>query len=249
MIKAIIIEDEKASARRLKRMLEKEHIEILSIPGSIQEAKKYLEEHPLPDLIFLDIHLSDGLGFEIITEAVSHIPIIFTTAFDQYAIEAFKLHSIDYLLKPVKEEDLKHALEKFHRFMPVTDWNRFLREWKEKEKNNFYKERFAVKKGVYVYIIPVEEIACFYTEDKITGLINKEGKNFYTDESLEQLEKQLNPKNFFRVNRQYLIAIDDIKQIIRYSNSRLKISLKSCPGKEMIVAREKVKKFLSVINR
>ncbi len=249
MIKAVIIEDEKPTARRLERMLTKENVFNLAILNSKKEAKKWFAQNKLPDLIFLDIHLSDGLGFDLIDHKTKDIPIIFTTAFDQYALQAFKQNSIDYLLKPVKQEELHAALEKFKQRTLLPDWKKLLQSYHNLQEKESYKERFVVKKGNYIHLIPVDEIACFLSEDKITKLINLKKQSFYLDESLDKIQTDLSPEKFFRINRKYIIAIDDIKEMFKYSNSRLKIILKTCDYPDMIVARERVKEFLRVLNK
>ncbi len=250
MIKGLIIEDEKPTARRLKRLLEKNEVEVVEMLNSVHDAKEWLSTHPNPDLIFMDIHLADGLGFEIIDDTIKHIPIIFTTAYDQYALKAFKLNSIDYLLKPLKEEELVQALNKFKDSHPPVDWKKFFQTYSDLiTEQKAYKERFVVKKGNFIHIIPVEEISCFLSEDKITKLINKKRQYFYLDESLDKIEKQLNPDYFFRINRKYIISISDIKEMIKYSNSRIKIVLNSHENMDLIIARERVNKFLSIINK
>jgi len=249
MIKGLIIEDEKPTARRLKRLLEKHEVEVLDILNGVEKTKKWLLSHPAPDLIFMDIHLADGLGFEIVNESWNHIPIIFTTAFDQYAVQAFKLNSIDYLLKPIKEDELVHALHKFRNSQQKIDWTKFYEAYAEIQNNQKkYKERFIVKKGNYIHIIPIEEISCFLSEDKISKLVNRKKQYFYLDDSLEKIENQLDPKKFFRINRKYIINIAEIKEMIKFSNSRIKIILRSHEELELIIAREKVSKFLEIIN-
>ncbi len=250
MIYAIIVEDETPTARRLQRMLEKENVQILDTIHSVKEGKEWFKKNNPPDLIFMDIHLSDGLGFEIINESIHDIPIIFTTAFDRYALQAFKQNSIDYLLKPVKQEDLHQALSKFKQRVGKINWKNLIQTYKQlQDQTQSYKERFLVKRGNYIHLIPINEISCFYSEDKMTHLITRNRQNYYLDESLEKIQNLLNPALFFRINRKYIIALDDIKEMLKFSNSRLKIRMKSCPENEMIVARERVKDFLKILNK
>lgn len=243
----IIIEDEKPAARRLNRLLEKQHMSVNVMLHSVAEAKNWFSEHEHPDLIFLDIQLSDGLSFEIFEEIEIKSAVIFTTAYDEYALEAFKLNSIDYLLKPIDEDDLLGAINKYKSFKPqseskvvsLADVKKLLTG--ESEKN--YKNRFTIKVGQHIKMIPVEEIECFYSADKATYLVTKEGREYLLDTTLEQLESQLRPKLFFRISRKFFININAVKDIITYSNSRLKIQLHKFNSQELIVSRERIKDF------
>jgi len=241
MIRAIIIEDEKPAARRLLRMLEKENIKVVSVVNSVNQANQWLQKQINFDLAFMDIRLSDGLSFEILKNMNKNIPIIFTTAYDQYAIKAFKINSIDYLLKPIKQEELHFSIEKYNQLKPSYELTNIINNLVKNKK--IYKERFVSKIGEFIKIIPTNNILCFYSEFKTTKIRTKQGKNIFYDESLEKIEKQLNPQKFFRVNRKYIINISGIKEIVRYSNSRLKIILENFKDAEIIVAREKVKDF------
>ncbi len=241
MEKTIIIEDEKPAARRLQRMLQKEGINTGVLLHSVNESLQWLNHNPAPDLIFADIHLSDGLSFDIFEQIKINSPIIFTTAYNQYAIKAFKLNSIDYLLKPIQQEDLQYAINKFRsnnlQTIDIKQLTKIL------SNQNTYKERFSIQYGVHLKSINTSEIICFYSQDKATYLVTDTGESFLYDVPLEKIHQQLNPKEFFRVNRKFIIRHSAISDIISYSNSRLKIKLHHFKNQDIIVARERVKDF------
>ena len=243
----LIIEDEKPSARRLHRMLERQGVAVDHMLHSVEESIEWFQKNSHPDLIFLDIQLSDGLSFEIFDSVEVKSAIIFTTAYDEYALQAFKLNSIDYLLKPIDEEELEVAVTKFKERAPqrqnvqlnFEDIKKLLTNPVERE----YKKRFTTKIGQHLKMIPVDEIECFYSENKGTYAHTYEGRNYLLDTTLEQLEDELSPQNFFRINRKFYINIEAIEDIIAYTNSRLKLKLKTYKDDEVIVARERAKDF------
>lgn len=244
----LIIEDEKPSARRLGRMLAELDIQAKVMLHSVEEAVHWFKHHTHPDLIFLDIQLSDGLSFEIFDQVDVKSAIIFTTAFDEYALQAFKLNSIDYLLKPIDDEDLEAAVTKFKENRPVQqnvalnfDDIRKLLGATPAERD--YKKRFTTKIGQHIKIMPIDEIECFYSENKGTYVGTIEGRNYLLDTTLELLEKDLSPEIFFRVSRKFYVNIEAIADIIAYTNSRLKIKLNNWSEQEIIVSRERVKDF------
>lgn len=246
MFKVIIIEDEKPAARRLDRLLERNGVSSLVILHSVAESINWLQHNPQPDLIFLDVQLSDGLSFEIFESVNLNSAIIFTTAYDQYALKAFKLNSIDYLLKPIDEDELIVALQKFKNLqieMPNVLSN--ISQLKEAlgYTNKVYKKRFTVQVGQHLKIINTQSIECFYSEIKATFLSTDEGKSYPIDGSLEQMIDRLDPKLFFKVNRKFIIQLHAIKDIISYTNSRLQIKLNTYNRQDIIVSREKVKEF------
>lgn len=243
-MKIILIEDEKPAARLLKRRVEKLGYEITEMLHSVEESVAWLKTNSQPDLIFLDIQLSDGLSFEIFNQVDVSSAIIFTTAYDEYVLKAFKLNSVDYLLKPVDEEELKFSLEKFEKqHQPKSSFD--LSEIKKlfTSQSESYKERFSVKIGTSIKIIESDNIECFFSENKASYIHIKENKNYLIDFSLDKVEEQMNPKKFFRINRSQIIQIDSIKEITIYSNSRLKIVLNTYNEQDMIVSREKVTDF------
>ncbi len=246
-MKVLIIEDEKPSARRLKRMLEKLGVSVNHMLHSVEESVIWFENNEHPDLIFLDIQLSDGLSFEIFDTIDIKSSIIFITAFDEYALQAFKLNSIDYLLKPIDEDELKVAIEKYRELKPkphnvqlnFEDIKKLLANPLERE----YKMRFTTKIGQHLKMISVDEIECFYSENKGTYAHTITGRDYLLDTTLENLELELSPKMFFRISRKYYININAIKDIISYTNSRLELKLNSNLDQQVIVARERVKDF------
>jgi DNA-binding LytR/AlgR family response regulator len=245
-MKIIIIEDEKPAARLLKRRVEKLGFEVAEMLHSVEESIIWLKENSAPDLIFLDIQLSDGLSFEIFNQVEISSAIIFTTAYDEYVLKAFKLNSIDYLLKPVDEEELKFALEKFEKQFQSSQTSIDIDSIKKlfsTNKTQDFKERYSIKIGNSIKIIETENIECFFSENKASFIHTKENKNYLVDYSLEKIEEQLDPKKFFRINRSQIIRIDSIKEITVYSNSRLKIILQTYNESELIVSREKVTDF------
>lgn len=243
----IIIEDEKPAARLLQRKVEKLGLQVNTMLHSVEESIIWFQNNPHPDLIFLDIQLSDGLSFEIFEQIDIKSAVIFTTAYDEYALRAFKLNSIDYLLKPIDEEELSIAISKFkNQFQKHTisslDFEaikRMLVNPVEKE----YKKRFSVKIGHQLKVIPIEEVGCFYSENKGTYLHTLDNRDYLLDTTLEILENEINPKDFFRINRKFIIPLKSIKEIQVYTNSRLKIVLPSYKDDEVIVARERVSDF------
>ncbi|MDB2385496.1 LytTR family DNA-binding domain-containing protein [Polaribacter sp.] len=243
----LIIEDEKPAARRLNRMIATLGIEAQQMLHSVEESLNWLQNNPHPDLIFLDIQLSDGLSFEIFEEIEVKSAIIFTTAYDEYALKAFKLNSIDYLLKPIEEDELKTAVDKYKNNAPTkTEVQVNLDDIKKLLVNPVdrkFKKRITVKVGQHIKIIPMNNVECFYSENKSTYIHTLENRNYLLDHSLENWQEQLNPEQFFRVNRTFIVHINAIKDIISYSNSRLKLVLESYTESEIIVSRERVKEF------
>lgn len=243
----IIIEDEKPAARLLQRKLEKLKIPVGVMLHSVEESIAWFSENEHPDLIFLDIQLSDGLSFEIFEKIAIRSAVIFTTAYDEYALRAFKLNSIDYLLKPIDEDDLEVAVLKFKARLPKKETLQLDFEQIKKmlsnpfEKN--YKKRFTVKIGQHLKVISIEEIECFFSENKGTYIHTFDNRNYLVECTLEVLEQELDPSEFFRVSRKFIIPLKAIKEIVLYSNSRLKVILPSYKDDDVVVSREKVMEF------
>ena len=246
-MKAIIIEDEKPAARRLNRLLEAQGVQVSTMLHSVDESIEWFQNNPHPDLIFLDIQLSDGLSFEIFDMIEVKSAIIFTTAFDEYALQAFKLNSIDYLLKPIDDEELESAVKKYRNLqsgnqnisVDFEGIKKLLVNPLERE----YKKRFTVKVGQHLKIVNADDVECFYSENKGTYAATSEGRNYLLDTTLEQMEGGLSPETFFRVSRKFYVNLNHIKDIISYTNSRLKIKLNRFDEQEIIVSRERVRDF------
>lgn len=246
-MKVVIIEDEKPAARRLSRMLAALDMEVEEMLHSVEESLNWLQNNEHPELIFLDIQLSDGLSFEIFEEIEVKSAIIFTTAYDEYALRAFKLNSIDYLLKPIDEDELAAAVAQYKKSKPKKQEVMVnLDEIKKLLVNPLdrkFKRRLSIKVGAHIKIISTDAIECFYSENKATYAYTQEKRSFLLDNSLETWEEQLDPEQFFRVNRTFIVNIHAIKDIVSYSNSRLKLILNSYSETEIIVSRERVKDF------
>ncbi|WP_299048535.1 LytTR family DNA-binding domain-containing protein [uncultured Polaribacter sp.] len=251
-MKVLIIEDEKPAARRLCRMLAELNIDVEQMLHSVEESLNWLQNNTHPDLIFLDIQLSDGLSFEIFEEIEVKSAIIFTTAYDEYALKAFKLNSIDYLLKPIDDDELETAVNQFKMQQPqqsdvqvnLEDIRKLLVNPVDRK----FKKRLSIKVGQHIKIIHIDEVECFYSENKSTYIHTKENRNYLLDNSLENWQEQLDPEHFFRANRTFIVHINAIKDIIAYSNSRLKLILHSYKEQEIIVSRERVKDFKNWID-
>ena len=246
-MKVIIIEDEKPSARRLQRQLKVLNIEAETMLHSVEESIEWFQNNPHPDLIFLDIQLSDGLSFEIFETVEIKSAVIFTTAYDEYALQAFKLNSIDYLLKPIDDDDLEVAVKKYQERAPqkqgVTLDFDDIKKLLVNPIDRVYKKRFSIKVGQHLKLINIDDIECFYSENKGTYAHTKEGRNYLLDSTLDQLEDELEPQTFFRINRKFFVNINAIKDMVSYTNSRLQIKLQSYNEQDVIVARERVKDF------
>jgi DNA-binding LytR/AlgR family response regulator len=243
----IIIEDEKPAARLLQRKIEKLGYSITALLHSVEESLLWFQSNPHPDLIFLDIQLSDGLSFEIFEKIDIKSAVIFTTAYDEYALRAFKLNSIDYLLKPIDEEELATAISKFANQFQVNSVSNLdfeaIKQMLVNPISKEYRKRFSIKIGQQIKVIDIAEIECLYSENKGTYIHTSDNRDYLIDSSLEVVEAELNPNDFFRISRKYIIPLQSVKEIQMYSNSRLKISLPTFKADEVIVARERVSDF------
>ena len=246
-MKAIIIEDEQLAAQRLEKMIKSydPEIEIVAKLESVCESIIWFRENTAPDLVFLDIHLEDGISFTIFDEVNVKVPIIFTTAFDEYAIKAFKLKSIDYLLKPIVQEDLNKAIEKYKDWgdsqKKMVDVKELFALMKEGEKS--YRERFAVTSGTKLKTIEVKDIAYFFSTSGITFVVMNDKHQYSLDQSLDNLINQLDAKLFYRINRQYLISLKSIANVHIFPKSRLKLDLNPPQQDEIYVSIDKVPDF------
>jgi len=240
-----IVEDEKVAAVRLSGLIKKYDptINILGVVQSVKNAVQWLNTHQAPDLIFMDIQLADGLSFEIFEQTIVKTPVIFTTAYDEYALKAFKVNCIDYLLKPIDEGELKNAIDKFKennspKEIPAQVFDSIMLSLTKK-----YKNKFVLKVGDHIKVFTTEDIQCFYSIEKCTFLQNNSGRDYAISYSLDQLEDLLDPARFFRINRKFIVSSSSISVIVCYSNSRLLIKLNSNFSDELIVSREKVHDF------
>ncbi|NMM48583.1 LytR/AlgR family response regulator transcription factor [Marinigracilibium pacificum] len=249
----IIIEDEKPAAKRLENLLVSINpdIRVLEKLTSVKDAVEFLQNGNNYDVIFLDIQLSDGLSFEIFDHIKVNTPIIFTTAYNEYALKAFEVNSIDYLLKPIDEDDIEKALNKleglkssFQGSQNIPDIAATMRKLTKS-----YKNRFLIKIGEHYKSVAVSDIEYFYSKEKATFCNTNDNKNLLLDHSLESLESMLDPDIFFRVNRKFIIRLSSIQDIIIYSNSRLKLIIRNHPDEEIIVSREKVNTFKSILDQ
>jgi DNA-binding LytR/AlgR family response regulator len=244
----LIVEDEEQAAKRLKRMISS-LVPDAFIHGpceSVEEAVQWFSQNPKPDLAFFDIHLADGLSFEIGEKVEVSCPIIFTTAYDQYAIRAFKLNSVDYLLKPIGEEDLSGSIEKFKSQFLNHPVKVFGNEWPAQIKGDYenkYKKRFVTRVGDRLQTLEVADAAFAYSENKGTYLRSKEGKNYLVDYTLEQVAAMLDTVDFFRLNRKYIARFEAVEEMVSYSNSRLKVKLQNWEDQDIVLSREKTKEF------
>ena len=241
-MKVVIIEDELMSSRRLERMLSDYDFEILASLVSVKSTIKWFKEHEHPDLLFLDIHLSDGLCFEIFKHVEIKSVIVFITAFSEYSIKAFDYNSVSYLLKPINKEQLEKAIKKASIFNKNESELLVLKEAVQEYNISVFKNKFAVKLGKKIKLIDVDNIECFFSSSNMTYLRSNEF-NYILNPALIDLESELNPAVFFQISRKFIVNINAIKTITSFSNSRLKLILNSYNEYEVIVSRERVKGF------
>ena len=247
-MKILIVEDEPIAAAQLAANVAslRPGAQVLAVCDTIKSTVNWLKNNPAPDLAFFDIQLGDGLSFDIFEQTGYNQPVIFTTAFNQYAIQAFKVNSIDYLLKPIDKQELENALIKFESLNQSRNTAfspKILEEIVSSLKRKTYKDRFLVKVGTHLRVVEVQDLLYFYSLQKGTYLKLNDGKDYVLDQSIEQLEMLVDPAVFFRINRKYLVSLKCIKDVITYSNSRLKLKVQQPVDDEFLVAREKVKEF------
>jgi DNA-binding LytR/AlgR family response regulator len=244
-MRTLIIEDEKPAADKLKKAIQKTGmgIEIIAQLDSVQSAIQWLRTQEQPELVFMDIELSDGLCFKIFETVAVPCPIIFITAYDEYWQEAFELNSIDYLLKPVKQEKLEAALKKYDTLKQYFASN-FQQLMQPKQGNQpVYKKRFLVKRGTDYISVKTEDIAYFYATHKLVCMVNKKAEKFILDLSLSDIEKQIDPVAFYRINRKYLVNMSAIKRIKSYPKSKLEVEVDPPVNDEIIISQENVAAF------
>lgn len=246
-MKVLIVEDEEPAVKRLVRMLQeiKPELVVQEVIDNVEDAVQWLSKHrnAPPDLIFMDIQLADDNSFEIFKKVDVRSPVIFVTAYDQYALQAFKVNSIDYLLKPIKKEELSLALEKFRKQSSGNQIAQLIDYLAVNTPNTHFVNRFLVQVGQQYKTIPVTDVAYFYTQDKIIFLVAKDSKRYAIDYHLDKLEHLLDPNRFFRINRQYIISIDSIDKMTTYPKSRVRLELTPPAQDETVTSTERSSDF------
>lgn len=250
-MKALIIEDEKLARDKIKQLIARyqDDTQIVAELDSIENTVSWLQQNPHPDVMFVDIHLADGLSFDIFDKVEVNIPVIFTTAYNQYAIRAFRVNSIDYLLKPIQYEDLSRSLDKLHDLNFKQDQHD-LQALKQliNQASHKYKSRFVTKIGDNIQSVAVEDILYFYTEYKGVYLVTNSQK-LLISYPLEEVEELVDPQKYFRLNRKYIASLEAIQKIKTFSNSRLKIDLVNCEDNDVLISREKASQFRSWLDQ
>ncbi|MBB1138980.1 LytTR family DNA-binding domain-containing protein [Myroides sp. WP-1] len=250
-MKVLIVEDEERNANKLMRLLLQidPNIQVLAVVESIQASVHWLRINAAPDLIFMDIRLEDGLCFEIFEQVHINVPVVFTTSYDEYALKAFKVNSIDYIMKPVQEEDLIHALTKYKN-LSATGLNDSIQHilGSLNKREVVYRSRFLIPYKDGFRAVKVEEIDFIYSELKITHLVLKDRSEMIVSQTMEEVEEELNPAFFFRANRQHIVEIDSIHNIQNYYNGKLKVTLIRDPQREIIISRDKAPLFKNWLN-
>lgn len=246
-MRVLIVEDEKIASQKLKALIKNldASIQIENCLETVEEVIQWLKEHEFPDLMFLDIQLGDGYCFDIFKEIRYDRPVIFTTAYNEYALQSFQLFSIDYLVKPIIESTLNIALEKYKRVIHTNNINyQSVFDVMKKHQPDDYKERFLIKTGQKFFFKKTDDVAYFKAEEKLVYLVDKEAHRYLVDYTLEKLEALLNPKLFFRLNRQVIVSIESISQIKSFTNNRLLLYLKkNLTPEEIIISRDRVAHF------
>jgi DNA-binding LytR/AlgR family response regulator len=250
----LIIEDEPQAAQRLEKLVREliPGAEILARIDTVKKAVQWMKSNPAPELALMDIQLADGISFQIFEQCVVKCPVIFTTAYDEYALKAFKVNSIDYILKPVDKDELQAALKKFNGLVKNASGTRQILDNIGQAVQMLmkkYKTRFVIKVGEHLKTIEVGAVRYFYSQDKTTFCVTDENRNFILDYTLEQLEEMVDPGEFYRINRKYLVRSGAIQDIISYTNSRLRLVLKGSQDNDIIVARERVQDFRAWLDR
>ena len=245
-MKVIIIEDEKPAAEKLQKAIAQYDagIRVLAVINNVKAAVDWLLHNPMPELIFMDIELSDGLSFKIFEQINIECPVIFITAYDEYWQEAFEHNSIDYLLKPIKPEKLDAALNKYHKLKQhFTASYQTLAQWPAVQSQTGYKKRFLVKRGTDYISIKAEEVAYFYATHKLVCMVDSSGQKFIMDQSLADIETQVDPTAFYRVNRKYLVNMSAIKRIKAYPKSKLLLEVVPLVTEDIIISQENAAAF------
>ena len=245
-MRIIVIEDERPAAEKLQAAIKScnSNVQLLAVLGSVQASVEWLQQNPLPDLIFMDIQLTDGVSFKIFDIVKINCPVIFITAYDDYWQEAFEYNSIDYLLKPISQEKLEAAFKKLENIKQYFEGNfQQLLQYHQSPGTEKYKKRFLVKRGNDYIAVKTEDIAYFYAVHKLICMVDKAGRKFILDKSLADLEKEIDPAVFYRANRKYLVNITAIKKIKTYPKSKLELEVVPPMDEEIIISQENVSDF------
>ncbi|WP_266363697.1 LytR/AlgR family response regulator transcription factor [Tellurirhabdus rosea] len=259
-MQVFLVEDEELAVRKLSKLLQEvaPDVQVVGTAASVRASVAWLESNPTPDLILMDIELADGQSFEIFEQTTVSSPVIFTTSYDEYALKAFKVNSIDYLLKPIRRNELEASLEKYQRLhaagvdaaanggvpeMATAAIDALVQQLRQQTQPVDYRRRFLVKHRQQWVPIEVSDIAYYFTEDGVSLFKTFGGQKYSLDYTLDDLEKMLDPTQFFRANRQFIIHIHSVQQIHTYFNNKLKLQLKPAPDDEVIISREKASDF------
>jgi two-component system, LytTR family, response regulator LytT len=249
-MRILIVEDEELAVKKLQKTLLAidRMIEIVGVTDSIKSTVDYLKSNPPPDLILMDIELADGQSFEVFNMVPVKGPVIFITSYDEYALKAFKVNSVDYLLKPVQKEELEAALNKYKELNTVdnrnhSDINNLIRELQNRLQPKEYRKRFLVKQAQKLVSIEVDDIAYFYSDGRLNFFKTTDNRKFVVDYTMDELSDMLDPEKFFRISRSFYVSADSIDQIHDYFGSRLLLNLQPALDKEALVSREKVMDF------
>ncbi len=239
----VLIEDEHLAYQRMAKLMKEivPSVQILAHHDTVESAKTWFSKNPLPDLVLLDVQLSDGTAFDLLKLAKIDCPIIFTTAYDQYAIDAFAATSVDYLLKPIKKADLENALQKLKKFQNIFQQGEVPKAATSAVPE--YKKRFVIRFGEHIKSLAVEDIAYCYSENKNTYARDREGRIYPLDHNLDMLEEMLNPADFFRINRQYIITLKAISEMKTYSKARVIVKLSPMAKEQPVVSSERAADF------
>jgi DNA-binding LytR/AlgR family response regulator len=248
-MKVLIVEDEDLAVKKLQKTLQAtgESIEVIGVTDSIRSSVEWLQQNQQPDLILMDIELADGQSFEIFNLTQVKSPVIFTTSYDEFALKAFKVNSVDYLLKPIQKEELQAALAKYRRLKgePSTDLSldKLVKELQQKLQPKEFRKRFLVKHAQKLVSIEVEEISYFYSDGRLNFFKTQDNRKFVVDYTMDELEEMLDPEKYFRISRSFFVSADSIEKIEDYFGNRLILQLRPPVDKEALVSREKVSDF------
>ena len=253
-MKVLIIEDEELAVKKLRKTLNAvdESAEVVGVADSIRSSVNWLQNNPSPDLILMDIELCDGQSFEIFDKVEVKSTVIFTTSYDEFALKAFKVNSVDYLLKPVQKDDLHVAIEKYKKLKtlykdanesPVFNIENLVKELQQKMQGKEYRKRFLVKQAQKLVSIETDQIAYFYSDGRLNFFKTFDNKKFVVDYTMDELEEMLDPEKYFRISRSFYVSINSVDQIHDYFGNRLMLYLKPHVDKEALVSRERVSDF------